>query len=198
MALVVKHNSTADGDPLIDGDDWNANHTITGGGTVRIPVLIETKTLSAGTTTTTFSSLNGNNDEEYLIKGEIQYAGTSSGDNWLKLSPNASDSNCKSVGFWVDSGGHGQLTGQDYFYIAGNLSQNNPPVSFITTFNAKSGGVARVMMSNMIVGTTKINMTRTGGIYNDTSTNITSLVVSLGSGSFSGTIKLYKMVDLTI
>ena len=34
--------------------------------------------------------------------------------------------------------------------------------------------------------------------WNDNSTNITSLVVAISGDTFSGTIKLYKMVDLTI
>lgn len=62
--MPIKHLLTADGDPLVGEDDWNANHAITN---MLGYELVETITESSGATTFTFSGLTSEYGTEYLI-----------------------------------------------------------------------------------------------------------------------------------
>lgn len=196
MALVVTHNSTADGDPLIDGDDWNANHTITGGGTFQIPKLIETKSPS-NDSSITFSNLDGDTDEIYLCEFRLIIT-LGSGGASLIWKPNNLTTNQDAVQHRY----HNTWDG----YSGGNISRlvyqgSNGDVITCSGFfklYAKTG--LKRTWSGQSVGHSS-NPTlghNNSGVWTDTSTNLTSIVVLPDSGTMTGEIKLYKMVDLTL
>ncbi len=201
MALVVKHNSTADGDPLIDGDDWNANHTLTGGGTFRIPKLVESKTFDGGSATTTFSSLNGDADGDYFLVGKILMATYNT--PYLNLRLNADDgSNYYRRDFYVEDTTtfNVEAPAAETSYRLTALAHNGTTEHQID-INIQS----HTSFERLITGFTWVNKrTREGrrqyhhGVW-DSNSNITSITI-YGSANFdSGSVlKLYKMVDLTI
>ena len=197
MALVVTHNSTADGDPLIDGDDWNANHTLTGGGTFRIPKHIETKTLDAGSTTTTFSSLNGDSDVEYLCEFNLTIINGSGGAG-LIWKPNNSSSNQDAVQHRYHNTWDGYSGGNVSRLVYQGTTGDTIYCSGYFIFNAKTGSIRtwRGHSTGYISSPTLGHSN--SGVWTDTETNLTSIVILPEVGTFSGTIRLYKMVDLTI
>lgn len=198
MALVVTHNSTADGDPLIDGDDWNANHTLTGGGTFRIPKHIETKTLAAGSTTTTFSSLNGDVDGIYLLKFNILLTATGV-DRTLNLNINGSSSNMGSTRLLGTDSGVG-YTSTSSIILGANGWAKDGPIWGECNIHATSGVIRPINGGWNHFATDKSHamVQSYTGYWDNTTDNITSLTCVISGGSFSGWFKLYKMVDLTI
>ena len=199
MALVVTHNSTADGDPLIDGDDWNANHTLTGGGTFRLPVLIESKTLAAGTVTTTFSDLDGDSDVEYFMWFNLVSA------DGLKqkmyFSGDTTDSHYDGMeqGFWT---GGTWNTGEIKPFFVDYNSTAGMGCYGTCLINAKTGNYRPVITKSITFGSQSDLPHPINNIFQweDSSTNITSITINHDDADhgFSGSSKLYKMVDLTI
>lgn len=196
MALVVTHNSTADGDPLIDGDDWNANHTLTGGGTFRIPKHIETKTLSSATSTT-FSDLNGDTDKIYLVDFRLTIS-LGDGGAGLIWKPNDSADNQYSVQHRYHNTWDGYSGGTVSRLVYQGSNGDTIYCSGGFTFYAETGtprtwrGQSTSYISAPTLGHNN------SGAWTDTSTNLTSIVLKPDVGTFTGWVKLYKMVDLTI
>ncbi len=194
MAVVVKHNSTADGDPLIDGDDWNANHTITGGGTFRIPKHIETKTLS-NDTGYTFSGLNGDTDGEYFVTFDLFVNSNDERAIWLiPGGATASDFDGKD---WTENGG---VDGDGYGFLIASTTWSKQLMRGAITIHPKTGYRRTSYGTRFAVhGDTSHVIIHSRSVWKDTATNITSLVLGIGaSNTMTGVVKLYKMVDLTI
>ena len=198
MALVVTHNSTADGDPLIDGDDWNANHTLTGGGTFRIPKHIETKTLSDASTTT-FSSLDGDADEEYLLVINVSLTRNSQAYSNLQIKPNNQTSNQNSTARETIGSGATSTISASLIWVGSTSGSETGKVTGETYIYAKSGSNRNFAAKWVRTGASLTAITSLVGRWTDTSTNITSLVIApTDGGTVTGKIKLYKMVDLAI
>jgi len=198
---VVTHNSTADGDPLIDGDDWNANHTLTGGGTFRIPKHIETKTLSDASTTT-FSSLDGDADEEYLLVVNVSLTRNSKAHSNLQIKPNNQTSNQNGTARETITSGATSTSsawGEPLIWVGSTSGSETGKVTGETYIYAKSGSNRNFAAKWVRTGASLTAITSLVGRWTDTSTNITSLVIApTDGGTVTGKIKLYKMVDLAI
>lgn len=210
MAVSVTHSKVsgksnpADGS-IVGGEDWDDEHVVSGipftpliGSTVRIPVLIESKTLSAGTTTTTFSSLNGDSDLEYLLLFDLTLA-SASGDHQLNLYFNSdTGSNYDRVNHGVLDSTHG--VGEDtQTFITYQRSSETTYTSGKVEIQAKTGK-QRTYSSDYIFNAGTYNRVYNNTIWwSNTANNLTSIVLTMQSGSsMSGTIKLYKMIDLTL
>lgn len=197
MALVVTHTTVADGDPLIDGDDWNANHTLTGGGTFQIPQLIESKTGISAQSSVTFSSLNGDSDEVYLIRYGVTL---SNQDTAFCLQPNNSSTGLKSATIQMYTSGAVGGTYDTTIWLGTSYATNTALIQGDVLLNAKSGTYRGGFCKSNTIGSGGSHpvQNNTNFQWSDTSTNITSLVFLPNAGTVSGWIKLYKMVDLTI
>lgn len=183
--MSITHNKIASDQNKVNDDDWNENHVLTN---IIDLELVETKSVSAQSSVT-FSDLNGNNSVLFLIyvNGSI----ASGGD--LLLKPNNSSSNlkcfsslhyCTSTYAWCST--DGTVIRNDHA-AAGTL------IGIIKLY--PKTGVPRQMLIDG--GFTKADLSngdrQTGHqIWNNTADNITSLVVAVASGTFTGEISLYK------
>ncbi len=190
--VPIKHDSIADGDPLIDGEDWNANHEISN---IKGWELIEEKTLNSGTTTTTFTNLNGNVDLEYLVEYELNIT---SGDNTIVVRPN-NDSESNYVGTLLEDY---NTTGAVYSKAALVLAStgwNEATFAWGKGLINPVSGRKRSLLNECIRlpnSTSNSAWTKTWGYWTNTTDNITSLSIVATSGSFSGKIRLYKKIPL--
>jgi hypothetical protein len=197
MAVVITHNSTADGDPLIDGDDWNANHTITGGGTLLVPQLIESKTLSAETTTTTFSSLDLFTDK--LLYGQFDLDIVNNGSERminLQFNSDTTSGNYDNTQIHI---------AYSYFGVQHNWGGNQVVMRGWGTGNTNLRGYFKVRgksgyrkLFECFSGTPTSERFESILNWNDTTNNVTSFTLTISDGSMSGSIELYRMVNITL
>lgn len=199
MAVTITHNTVADGDPLIDGDDWNANHTITGGGTFRIPQLIESKTAAAGATTLSFTSLTGNSVTQYFIR----YDGILSiSDAAFRMNFNGDTGNNYVSGSSIQrNSGDLQAYGSTaaYILIGGTPWSTTTPQTGIDIFINPVSGVRRIAHARAVMAGSNYTVQMFGyGQWTNTADEMTSITFTPANGSFSGVFSLYKLVEITI
>lgn len=199
--MPIKHNMVAGEGPLVDDVAWNDGHIIDGiseGSKIRLPVLIEEKTIPAGTTSVTFSNLNGDVDGEYLIEGNVILVPTGS-DNVINLQPNG-DTGANYVGVCI--AGLSTTTLGSSSTSALRLVQSNNVATSYGKFSARIYPVTGILRKFESIGSSQLSGRAlshvSSGHWTNTASNITSLVCIVSNGSFSGTIKLYKMVDITL
>jgi hypothetical protein len=194
--MPINHPEIPEGE-LIDGDNYRENHVITN---LLGYELIEEKTLPAGTTTCTFSNLNGDEDVKYFITGEINIV-SNGADRYLTLQPNGITTNQTNkyhssykdttayLEHLVDRGG------AVLFLTQSGWSSNSFNI-FSAEFYVKTGHIRLLKTSSSVFVSTTQFMVQTVDSYWDNSiTNIESLTLSLTSGgSMSGTIKLWKVI----
>lgn len=167
-------------------------------GTFQVPKLIEAKTgISAGNNLN-FTGLNGNNDGIYFVECALSLSAT---DETVYMLPNASTGNMFSNGMISRQLSHSEVNTNYAFAIANTLYSNShgaEGVCYGRTYILPTTGKRRVsttQQSSSGVDITSLNMM---SHWTNTSTNITSFRAYVPSGTFSGWIKLYKMVDLVI
>lgn len=165
----------------------------TGGGGAL--ALVEAKIITSGVTDVTFSGLNGNADGIYLLQYAIKngFAGTT----LYSLQPNAVTSNMTYVQQFYNSGGAG-YGGGSVAYFSG-ADSTDAASGYLTLFaKASINSVARdrffsshyTSLSGGVLQPVNFDVR-----WNDTSTNITSLVIhaSQTNGIGDGTeLRLYK------
>lgn len=198
--MPIRHDLVAGKGPLVDDVAWNDNHLIDGiseGSKIRLPVLIEEKTIPAGTTSVTFSGLDGDSDLEYFLEFDVYIPDTA--DKILSLKPNNLATNQKSARFGNWSGTVSQ-NNYTYWWLTGNGWSKAGWAKGFVYIKAKTGGRRYYHGKDTWHNSDFSNwlIQEIGGWWSNTSDNITNLVVASDSGSFSGTIKLYKMVDITL
>ena len=166
---------------------------------MKIPVLIEEKTLPVGTTSIEFTGLNGDEDIEYILEGKITTSGIAN-DTPIQLKPNNLATNQGSTCHYFIHNNHNSYGNLTYLLLARQHTTATFQMTILSRLLAKTGQI-RVLKSsaNIVVS----NLSYYGqfdyaGFWTDTTTNITSLVISVGSGSISGIIKLYKLVEITL
>lgn len=167
-------------------------------GTFQVPKLIEAKTgISAGNNLN-FTGLNGNADGVYLVECGLSLSAT---DETVYMLPNASTGNMFSNGMISRQLSHSEVNTNYAFAIANTLYSNShgaEGVCYGRTYILSTTGKRRVsttQQSSSGVDITSLNMM---SHWTNISTNITSFRAYVPSGTFSGWIKLYKMVDLVI
>jgi hypothetical protein len=170
------------------------------GSTLRLPVLIESKTIDSGTTNVTFSNLNGNNDELYLISFDLNIV-VSSGRRFLRVQPNSdSATNYNSHRTIFGTANVSDSPDGSYMPICdtdGNYNTKNQGFAYLW---AKTGEYRLLMSDSVFTSTAHSNRGTVSwmGNWKNSADNITSLKFIISGGSFGGKIKLYKMVDITI
>lgn len=196
--MQITHTKIPTEEDKVTLEDWIADHNIEGGGTFKLPQLIEEKTLSAGTTTVTFSNLDGDNDKEYYIIGDV-FIVSGGGDRIITIKPNNITTNQAGIRVY-----HFNYPALDRTSISTlQFAMNGWGADSYCHSEAKliaETGKPRLYSNHTIDGI--VGSYKGGQMikaeWNENSTNITSLVFAIDGGSFSGTIKLYKMVDITL
>lgn len=202
MAIEIKHlfeSNVPDGEDnnLVQPSDWNANHVLSGGGVFRVPQLIEEKTLPAGTTSVTFSGLDGDSDKEYLCEFNLIIV-LGNGGAGLIWKPNNSSSNQDAVQHRYHSTWDGYSGGNVSRLVYQGTTGDTVYCSGYFIFNAKTGSIRTWRgHSTSYISSPTLGHSNSG-VWTDTGTNLTSIVILPDVGTFSGTIRLYKMVDLNL
>lgn len=162
------------------------------GGSTGAYTLVESKSISVATGSVTFSSLNGDVDETYLIVGHIY---TSGGSPDLRPNGLSTNQNFTAHAQWVD-GTEDRATGSTMRFTRGGGT--SVAHGWVAKLSAATGR-ARVMTSISFEqrGTAGEGYMQsagnTGSVWTDTTTNITSLDVAVSSGTMTGRISLYKL-----
>jgi hypothetical protein len=147
----------------------------------------------------TLSNINGNDDGIYILEYDLSYSPGVTGDVSLTLKPNNLTTDQVSSSFRAGGGWHGADN------TVGSL-RINLGYSTATRFkgkveiNAETGKnrTFTTIDAMEIRGTTESYINYFNGFWKNTTTNITSLVLAISTGTFSGKIRLYKMIDIEL
>ena len=198
MTLEITHPEKPTEQDKIDDEDYMLPHHIDGvlpqsnmdiSGIEKLE-LIEHKTPSAQSSVT-FENLNGDTDEKYLL---ILDLGFDTASNVLTLKPNniATDQKTSLIRVYYSSSSR---TNASDIRIGTSDSNKANRCRSKTLILAKTGNYRRFETNINIYGvgnTTPINMWGWCQ-WSDTTTNITSLVVDVDVGTFTGDIYLYRV-----
>jgi len=208
MNLEITHPEKPTLQDKIDDNDYMLPHHLSGvlpdfsnfpGAKIRLPILIEKKTVTDASSVT-FDNLNGDQDIEYLFVYDITHPNTSAGGN-IRILPNNISTNQRFAASGADynSNGHYRWQGPQLYFAhfePNLLIRSIGQVSFFakTGLNRVSEGKNRFYGSN-----NNIWIIDFASVWNDTTTNITSFVLSPDvSKTFTGTISLYKIIEIDI
>jgi len=173
---------------------WNAKHKIKN---LLGYELVKEKDLPAGTTTYTFDDLDGDTDLEYLFEFDLDIVG--SGFTGIVVRPNNITTQQGGMSSYAYNGGVGRDASYTWIPLGWYFYAENHRMIGTNKIYAKTG-VARVFRVENCVpnnGSGHYGLQNIVLWWNDTTTNITSLVVVCRSGgSFSGNIKLWKKIPI--
>ena len=167
-------------------------------GTYQIKKLIEKKTVS-NVATASFSNLDGDTDEIYVIFADVnlQYV---SGDTQLMLVPNSSNSNMGGLEYcFYDNAGRGYINQTVLQLCRTHNSESIRAIVDTAVFYAKSG--KKRLFKSKWIGKTANYFISADEIefWANTADNVTRIDISTNNNTtFSGTIKLYKLVDMVV
>jgi hypothetical protein len=171
---------------------WQAG----GGGAM---TLVERKTISSATTTVTFSSLDGDNDHNYILRGRVV---NTLGSASIGLYPN-NDTTAGNYSYqFLQGSGSSATAGQGASSTYGmqicSTRGSGYPAKFRMDIDAATGvdRIGIVEKAEMSSASAIDYISPTAYAWNNTASNITSLVVtaSATNGLGSGTIlELYKI-----
>jgi len=191
--MPINHAKEASVDNKFGIADLNADHKITN---MLGYELVEEKDLPAGTTTCTFSNLDGDSDVEYLLEGDISIIANGA-DRLIYLYPNNVSSGFSGSRHHIYQSGSIGYESLSTFYVVANGWNSDSNNHFDCKILAKTG-VMRLFKSETIDAIPNHNGGQTiNCVWSDTITNITSLVLLITSGgSFSGKIRLWKRIPI--
>jgi hypothetical protein len=208
MSFEIVHPEKPTEQDKIDDNDYMLPHQINGvlpdfssfpGMKARIPILIEEKTFT-DQSSVTFSNLNGDQDKEYLLIGKTTQPG-GSGEANIILQFNGDTNTANYKGNRHYAGSSQGVRTYSYALLANDIGGGGS-LSFIQANIIPVTGTLR-HLSALFNGykpsaPTDQYTVQSSAYYLETATNITSLVLSASLRTFSGTIKLYKLVDITL
>jgi len=208
MSFEIVHPEKPTEQDKIDDNDYMLPHSINGvlpdlssfpDMKARIPILIEEKNLT-NAQSTTFSNLNGDQDKLYYIelKGSISYP---SGNPRIFLYPNNDTGNKQTVSVAAITNQTPQRFSGDPIMLLASNSGSPTHVLCELTLHAETGKYRKAISKfTTIRSNNEMWIVEQGGFYTETATNITRLdIVSQTTGHlFTGTIKLYKLVDINL
>ena len=175
--MVIKHNKIVSSHNRLKASDYNANHLVTNLASYE---LIEEKEITSSSGPFIFDGLDGDNDFEYYIEGEGHIVSTG-GDGNMWINPNGDTGNVSAIG-WSNTTGGSNAWGRGIMF--GEMT-----IKASTGKARLSKGTRQVYVSGAghVTGIF-------GGVWKNTTSNITGFNVSVSTGSVTGTIKLYKKV----
>lgn len=215
MDISVLHSLVADGDPLVDDEAWNDEHALSSdlqtlltllesiynaldGKTIRIPVLIETKTLSSASSVT-FSGLDGDTDGEYLLTGYLKWT-TTSYPHDIRFYPNADTSSAFDGAahyYLSNGGGHNYMDLSSYGVLARNVRAGTDPVKLHTEIITPPSDYTYSITNSVNYGNSYTIHEDAHGAHKST-TNVTSIYINTTNGTLTGTLSLYKIVEISL
>ena len=208
MSLEITHPEKPTEQDKIDDNDYMLPHTINGvlpdftglsGLYIRIPVLVEEKTISSPSSSVTFENLNGDNDKKYLLITDITLTRQSQAYSNLILKPNNDSSNGKSYTVGGVSGSNPNKIEANYIIIGFTDNSQTGIVNSIFNIYPITGKNRTALGKILSQRGTYISSYISSSYYSVTNTNITSFVIaSTDGGTFTGTIKLYKFIDILL
>jgi hypothetical protein len=198
----ITHNHEATPIDKVGCAEWNDEHKIVN---MFGYELVEQKDLPAGTTTSTFSGLDGNVDEEYLLETDVNIVGSVGAESEILLRPNNHTAG--------DAAGNHYSQFEGELYTLAESSARWPNVRAYIVVATTVGSVAtqcksnikiypptgknRLGMGQMVAETTTyLTSLNTNFSWRNTSENITSLVIIISKQSFSGTIRLWRRIPI--
>lgn len=198
VELDINHNFIAGEGTLVDDGDWNDTHKISGGGTLRVPQLIEEKVVSAGSTSVTFSGLNGDVDGEYLLEYDILINGA--GDYPVHLRFNSDDGANYSSNVLQYYASTGTITNFAYLRSGATGWNEISRVHSKIYIHPTTGIKRRIRGEFEIVPASTDNMAwnQVWGYWKNTADNITQIRLIPITATISGVARLYRMVDLVL
>lgn len=160
---------------------------IAAGGTPGL-TLVERKTITANTTTVTFSGLDGNTDGTYLLTGKI--INNSGAAPFYAMRPNGATTNLKSNLAYNSGSGYSQANGTTgrIFFSQANGTANTFQQIIHAKKNTHSIAQPAIAMGSFTAfdGSNQAIPAFTGWVWDETSTNITSLDIVCESANGIG------------
>lgn len=153
--------------------------------------LISTTSPSAAATTT-ISSLDGNTDKDWtiVISGTLAAGGSSS---FVSMRPNNdATANYQGTVFRDYNASTDRNSYANGLYVASLLSTTACTIHTVVRLHTISGTKRIVQSSGGFSDGVQFGFLTSGGAWNDTASNITSLVFVWGNSSFTGTVSVYK------
>jgi hypothetical protein len=192
--MAIKHEKVASIENKVRRADWNDEHKITN---MLGYELVEEKDITQGVGSVTFSDLDGDVDEEYMIEGDLAIVCGGGVDTHICVQPNSDTGN----NYYTQSNGAYNTTA--YLQAQSNMELG-------MTFWAESGRIrfkgnlytesGRFRDLDSFFSGKSQSYQFKGWNYAywvDTTNNITSLDILANSGSFTGTIRLWKRIGVS-
>lgn len=163
--------------------------------------LIESRDVSASSSTT-FSSLDGNTDSGYRIAIDGLWVPSTSR-KFITARPNGLTTNSRGMitDSWRNTSGvlavESFVVDTSGFPLCSSWSTGDVWVTSEGYIRAKTGGRRMSQVDCAISHVSddrEMTIGRGTGIWTDTATNLTSLVIDFGGGTFTGTVRLEKIV----
>ncbi len=202
MTITITHPEKPTEENKIDDDDYMLPHHVDGHipeitplGTILVPLLIESKNFEAASSIK-FENLNGDTDEIYYITGRYL---NSEKNIKTSLKPNNIDTNQLYNGHQVFQSNHGRQADTSMM-LSNSYSSESNKIRITAMLYAKTGFYRNMENRYSLSGPGSSSPLNEVGNsqWSDKTTKITSLVIAPASGTFTGTISLYKMVHLAI
>lgn len=192
---TITHKKVASEVNPVNCGDWNNNHDIVN---LSGYVLVEEKILPAGSTILTFSGLDGDTDEEYLIEYDLN-----SGDGKSQLLYPNNDTGANYAGMvsygWRGGVGAGNLTVPQIDFFENQATTSCKGICIV---NTKSGKYRLINCNYVIYGPYSSLPVEQHRIiqWKNTIDNITSIVIAHQDADhgFSGTIRLWKRIPVEV
>lgn len=192
--MTIKHLKEPTETDKVGKEDWESDHKITN---LYGWELVEEKTLSAGTTTCTFSGLNGDVDGEYLLEYDILISG--GGDYPVHLRFNSDDG----ANYWS--------TVLQYYASTGSITNfaylrsGAPGWNEISRVHSKiyihpTTGIKRRIRGEfemLPASTDNMAWNQVWGYWKNTVDNITQIRLIPITATISGVARLYKKISLS-
>lgn len=164
------------------------------------PELLQRKAFSA-VTSVTFSGLNGNYDEQYIV--ELRAENVATADKVLVVRPNG-DANANYKSFhhaFIESGttpdhNVGSDDARNGLYLINTIWQDNNWMWAQGALDAPSGKNRLWMATGVVIDTedlAKFGPFHAAGVWKNTADNITSLVIDFHGANTTGTAWLYRL-----
>lgn len=191
---TITHKKIASEVSPVTCGDFNANHDIVN---LSGYILVEEKNLDAGTTTCTFSGLDGDVDEEYLLETNVNMVRTGAYTNLvLQFNNQATTYNSSSR---ESLNGTTSTINVAFLYIASTGNSLNGISKGRATLFVKSGTVRQILTTFISSRIGYVANVVGAGDWANTSDNITSItLLASDSGSFSGKIRLWKRIPVEV
>jgi len=175
-------------------------------GTFRIPKRVEKKTISSGSpvTSSTFSNLDGNSAEDYILKYRLYKNGTGDVTFLIRFNADSDYHYSSRVKTYIDNGG--SLIEDPASLSQQILRIGQTKWSAVNWLKGKVEIAAKSGAPRFVEGRSQFyaSLSQSGndifsGFWDNSADNITSMtILNTGGNSFYGTIELLKLVDLVI